>query len=164
MKKKNSTSVKKTNSKLQTTMENKIKVRVYKTNSSMNYGSGGFEYSAGKAIIIGNNDKLSENLLIHGCMRGHGEYAYGDLESMECRDQDGGHSYYQLVKIFYMDAGKAPHWVKSSIEEHEGHDLEDVNYRKKNESKMEKIFYELEGLLFIDDEDKINSILSQKLL
>jgi hypothetical protein len=75
----------------------------------MNYGSGGFEYSGGKAIIIGNNDKLSNNLLIHACMTGHGECAYGDLESMECRDQDGGHSYYKLVETIYIDSEKVSH-------------------------------------------------------
>ena len=143
-------------------MEKKINVRVYKTNKSMNHGSGGFGYSSGKAIIIGDNDKLSENLLIHGCMRGHGEYAHGDLESMECRDQDGGHSYYELLETVYIDSEKAPDWIKSSIEEHEGHDIEDVNYREKNESKMEDIFYDLVDLLFIEDEKEINSILSQK--
>lgn len=141
-------------------MENKIKVRVYKTNSSMNYGYGGIKYSTGKAIIIGNNDKLSENLLIHGCMRGHGERAYGDLESMECRDQDGGHSYYQLVETVYIDSEKAPHWVKFSIEKDEGHDLDDVNYGEKNHSEMEEIFHELEEFLFIEDEDEINKVLS----
>lgn len=141
-------------------MKNKIKVRVYKTNSSMNYGSGGFKYSSGKAIIIGDNDKLSKNLLIHGCMSGHGEYTYGDLESMECRDQDGGHSYYQLVETVYIDSEKAPDWIKSSINEHEGHDLDDVNYGEENKSRMEGIFNELYDLLFIEDEDEINKVLS----
>jgi len=125
----------------------------------MNYGSGGFEYSGGKAIIIGNNDKLSNNLLIHACMAGHGECAYGDLESMECRDQDGGHSYYELLETVYIDSEKVPDWIKSAIEENEDHDIDDINYGEKNKSEMERIFRELEDILFIEDEKEINSIL-----
>lgn len=141
-------------------MENKIKVRLYNTHKSSNAGSGGFKYSTGKSIIIGNNDKLSENLLIHGCMQGHGEITYGGLESMECRDQDGGHSYYKLVETIYIDTEKAPDWIKSSIAENEDHDLDDVNCDEENESEMEEIFYELHGILFIEDEDEINKVLS----
>jgi len=143
-------------------MEKKIKVRVYKCNHSMNYGSGGFEYSGGKAIIIGNNDKLSNNLLIHACMTGHGECAYGDLESMECRDQDGGHSYYELLETVYIDSEKVSDWIKSAIEENEDHDIDDVNYDGKNKSEMKRIFRELEDILFIEDEKEINSILGKE--
>jgi hypothetical protein len=126
----------------------------------MNLGSGGFKYTSGKAIIIGNNDNLSENLLIHGCMQGHGEYSYGNLESMECRDQDGGHSYYELIETVYMDSEKAPDLVKSSIEKNKNHDLKKVNYREKNKYEMEDIFDELEYILFIEDEDEIDKLLS----
>ena len=141
-------------------INNKIKVRVYKRNHSMNYGSGGFGYSKGKAIIIGNNDNLSNNLLIHACMSRHGDYAYGDLESMECRDQDGGHSYYELLETVYIDSEKAPDRIKSAIEENEDHDIYDVNCGEKNKSKMKIIFNELEDLLFIEDDDEINKFMS----
>jgi len=141
-------------------MENKINVRVYNFNKSMNYGSGGFEYSNGKAAIIGNNDKLSLNLLIHACIDRHGECAYGDLGSMECRDQDGGHSFYELLETFYIDSEKVPDYIKSSLEEYKDHDIDDVNYGEKNKSEMKDIFYDLDEILFLKDEDEINSILA----
>ena len=140
-------------------MEGTVKVYVYDFVKSINYGSGGFETEQGRLAIVGNNQNLRKNLLIHKCISDHGEEAYGNEERMECRDQDGGYSEYTLNEILELDKDGIKKMLPAFsvldgfelLDKYKDHEMSGVNREENNYYKFQSVYDDLEYVTITDD-------------